>query len=107
MPSIESVARRIDREGLDMVLRRPGQVDMPFRGFLIGYASEEIGGDVYQGDRKIIMHNKEIIATGWPGFPERGDKVIIKRDNRLVNIENVETVSYRGRVAKHVLQVRG
>ena len=108
MPTVERVAAMIKKEGEPLILRRqgkPGPPDLPLIGFVRGYSLDELTGDLIQGDREIRISNVEIAAAGWPGPPRDGDRVLI--DGKLTTVQSAETRKLRGRIAMHVLQVRG
>jgi len=104
------IANDIAREGALMTLRRvTGTGDVHFDVEVYGYDSqykpEEIVGEIAQGDIRVIISNREILARSWPGPPRRSDVVII--DGKPHRVMGNEIQSIGGEVVMHWLQVRG
>ena len=107
MPTPDSIAARIDRDGEDVLLRRPGAppVQATVRAFVRGFKPDELVGGIQQGDRELRVAPGPLAALGWPGPPQRGDDVVIR--GRTTKVQACETRTLRGADALHVLQVRG
>ncbi|MGE4043583.1 MAG: hypothetical protein AB7F35_01925 [Acetobacteraceae bacterium] len=109
MNAAGATATMLARHGETVVLRRPtgqGQfVDVPCAARVNQFQPHEITGGVMQGDREVILSNREIEAGAWPGPPRRGDQIVIA--GRTTTVQGVETVSVGGQVVRHNLQVRG
>jgi hypothetical protein len=109
MNAPSATAAMLARYGETVVLRRPtGQaqfIDVSCAARVDQFQPHEITGGVVQGDRKVILSNREIEAEAWPGPPRRGDQVVIA--GRTTTVQGVETVSVRGEIVRHNMQVRG
>ena len=104
-----ATAAMLARYGETVVLRRPtgqGQTaDVACAARVNQFQPHEITGGVLQGDRNVILSNREIEAANWPGPPLRGDQVII--GGRTTTVQGVDTVSIGHSIVRHNLQVRG
>jgi hypothetical protein len=72
------------------------------------YAPDEMVGGIVQGDRKMIISNREIEEAKWPGPPRAGDQVILLEQNgdtAMVRASYPNRVS--GQTVRHTLQIRG
>lgn len=109
MNASTATAAMLARYGETVVLRRPSGVaqfiDVSCVARVDQFQPHEITGGVVQGDRKVILSNREIEANAWPGPPRRGDQIIIA--GRTTTVQGVETVSVGGQVVRHNVQVRG
>ena len=109
MNAPNATATMLARYGETVSLRRPtGQAqftDVSCAARVDQFQPHEITGGVMQGDRKVILSNREINAAAWPGPPRRGDQIIIA--GRTTTVQGVETVSVGSQVVRHNVQVRG
>lgn len=91
--------------GKQVTLRRPGGPSVVCYARSDLYTAQEIGGGVIQGDRKVILSNREILAADFPGPPRRGDQIIM--GGLTTTIQGVDTQSVGDVVVRHNCQVRG
>lgn len=105
MLSVERVVAMIKKEGEPVVLRRPPAPPLNLIGFVRGYKPDELTGAIDQGDREVRISDVEIAAAGWPGPPRKGDLLLI--DGKPTAVQSCSSPKLRGRVAMHILQVRG
>ncbi len=109
MNAASATAAMLSRYGETVVLRRPtGQaqfLNVTCAARVDQFQPHEIAGGVTQGDRKVILSNREIEAGAWPGPPRRGDQIVIA--GRTTTVQGVETIAVGGRVVRHNVQVRG
>jgi hypothetical protein len=104
MPTPGSIERRIAQEET-VLLRRTGAADLTVHAKVRGFSAQELIGDVQQGDRQVIISNKEIRENTWPGPPMRGDRVTIR--GKVTTVQSCETRELRGTPVLHFIQVRG
>ena len=104
-----TTAAMLARYGETVVLRRPTgggtAIDVTCAARVDQFQPHEITGGVPQGDRNVILSNREIEAANWPGPPRRGDQVII--GGRTTTVQGVDTVSVGASIVRHNVQVRG
>jgi hypothetical protein len=109
MNAPSATATMLTRYGETVLLRRPtGQaqfIDVSCAARVDQFQPDEIAGGVVQGDRRVILSNREIEVDAWPGPPRRGDQIVIA--GRTTTVQGVETVSVGGEVVRHNVQVRG
>jgi hypothetical protein len=128
MPTVAQIEiveldRSLAVDGEDFVLRRvigaghQANVDVLCRGFVRGYAPEELTETIIQGDAKVILSPSQIIRAQWPGgesvagagldrrVPRRGDKAIIQGKAR--NIEAAMPIYIADELVRIELQTRG
>jgi len=108
--SVERIRSAIERRGQSLLLRRVTgtqqvSVDVAVKGMVRGYHAQELIGGIIQGDREVIISNKEIADRQWGGPPRKDDRVQIA--GKFVNVQAVDTVYLRDEIAQHVLSVRG
>ena len=88
------------RYGETVVLRRPtGQglfTDVSCGARVDQFQPHEIAGGVMQGDRNVVLSNREIEAANWPGPPRRGDQIVI--GGHTTTVQGVDTVSIGDRI---------
>lgn len=75
------------------------------RGRASDYSPQQLGGDIQQGDRHIIISNAEIAAAAWPGPPRKGDMVV--ENGKTLRVQACDTITINGEVVRHHLQARG
>jgi hypothetical protein len=104
-----ATASMLTRYGEIVLLRRPtgnGQfTNVSCAARIDQFQPHELTGGVVQGDRKVILSNREIEAAAWPGPPRRGDQIVI--GGRTTTVQGVDTASIGDRVVRHDIQVRG
>ena len=108
MPTVASIAARIEREGEPITLTRvtdAGPVSAGVTAFVRGYRPQELVNDIQQGDREMRIAPSALEAQGFPGAPVRPDQVLI--GDAYATVQSCETVRLRGVPAMHVVQVRG
>lgn len=112
MPSVESVAAKIEREGEDVTLTRTlddmSTVTATVRAFIRGYAPDEIGtSGIIQGDRRARIAPGPLALAGFPDAPRKPDLMTIVGSGQVTVVQDAETRELRGVPAVHVVQVRG
>lgn len=70
------------------------------------FQPNELVADIKQGDRRVIISNREIAERQWPGPPVSGDQVIIAGRTATLTI-NPATIRVQGEIIRHTMQVRG
>lgn len=109
-----SVADEIEAEvttyGQQVVLRRLTgtgltPTDVTLFAVVRGYQPQDLVGMIAEGDRRVIMGNKAIVAASWPGPPKRDDQIVI--DGKSTNIIACASITLDGDIARHDIQVRG
>lgn len=109
MPTIASVAARIEREGEDVELLRMleggGEMRATVKAFVRGFKPEELGGGIVQGDRAMHVAPATLAAAGFPDAPRKPDQVTIA--GRTATVQSCETRRLRGVPCVHIVQVRG
>jgi hypothetical protein len=108
MPTVASVAARIQREGDLVTFTRQtdaGPISATVKAFVRGYAPHELVGDIQQGDRVLRVAPGDLAAQGWSDAPDMPDRVQIGDQTAVV--QTTETRSLRGVPCMHVIQVRG
>jgi hypothetical protein len=101
MPTVASVAARIQREGDLVTFTRQtdaGPISATVKAFVRGYAPHE-------GDRVLRVAPGDLAAQGWSDAPDMPDRVQIGDQTAVV--QTTETRSLRGVPCMHVIQVRG
>lgn len=106
----DEVGDMIQRYGRPITLRRlaPNGIrfDVTVTAIVRNYAPTELVGGIAQGDRKVIISNREIERRQWPGPPRDGDQCII--DGKTTTLKAAPaTVKIGDDIIKHTLQVRG
>ncbi len=104
MPTVASIAARIEREGEDVTFTRGAHV-ATVRAFVRGYRPQELVDDIQQGDREMRIAPAALDAAGYPDAPTRPDQVLI--GDAYATVQSCETVKLRGVPAMHVVQIRG
>jgi hypothetical protein len=107
-----TVSDALVRVGRTMVLRRedltgspPAYTDVTVYGAPKDYSPQELVGSIIQGDTRVTISNREIVAASWPAPPKKGDKLIL--DSKTRNIQAVEPKYLGTELIVYVLQVRG
>lgn len=112
-----SIADEIEAEvttyGQQVILRRLDaltgtsltQTDVTLFAVVRGYQPQQLVGNIAEGDRRVIIGNKAILAAEWPGPPRRNDRVVI--DGKETNIIACDTANVGGEIVRHDIQVRG
>lgn len=108
--NLDLVADAIDKIGTDdIILRRLAprglRFDCHMRAVVRGFAPDELVGGIQQGDRKVIISNRNIEARQWPGPPRRGDQVLI--GDHTATVQDVDTTEIGSVIVKHEMLVRG
>jgi hypothetical protein len=98
----------IERRGETLTLRRelPVQTDVTVKGRVVGYAPQQLVGEIQQGDRVVIVGNAEIAAAAWPGPPKSGDRLVFANGS-VFTLRTVDTRKIGDEIAGHWLIVRG
>lgn len=109
--NFERVADIIQDKGELVTLRRfaPGGIihfDCDVWAVVRGFRENELIGGITQGDRSVLISNREISAAQWPGPPREKDQVIIRGKTAAVQT-NADTVVVDGVTVSHRMQVRG
>lgn len=101
--------RAITREGQALTLRRiatgVAPVAVVVTGVVRDYKPAELGGNLIQGDRHVVIGNTEIAAADWPGPPRKGDQIL--DGSQVLTIQAVSTLTHRGAIARHDITARG
>lgn len=110
MSIADTTEAKITQYGQQVVLRRlTGTCLMPTDVTLFavvrGYQPQQLVGNVAEGDRRVIIGNKAILAAGWPGPPKPDDQVVI--DGRSTNIIAAPSITLDGEIVRYDIQVRG
>ncbi len=109
MPTVSSVAARIEREGEEVELLRTldggAVVTARVRAFVRGFKPEELGGGIVQGDRAMHIAPGGLAAAGFPDAPRKPDQVTVA--GRAATVQSCETRRLRGVPCVHIVQVRG
>ncbi len=94
----------LEAHGESITLRRLPSTDIAVRARVTGYKPDEIGGDIMQGDRKVIVFADDV--TFDPPL-RRGDKVVVR--GALLNIAVVDDNTRRiaGELIAYELAARG
>jgi hypothetical protein len=95
LQSVFGVAAKLElgAKGEMVTFRRLPSTDATgIRAKVSGYAPDELGGGIIQGDRKVLVNSSDI-----PFDPplKRGDKVILEAEQRLLNVEIVNSWTMR------------
>ena len=108
--NLEIVADMISQYGEPVILRRVAgngiRFDVTVTAVVRGYQPNELISGIQQGDRLVILSNREIASRQWPGPPRQGDQVVIRGKTTTVQAASA-TVVIGDEIAKHTLQVRG
>lgn len=104
MPTVTSIAAKIEREGQPVTLTR-GTDSAAVQAFVRGYTPAELVNDIQQGDREMRIAPAVLEAAGYPGAPDRPDQVLI--GGAYATVQSCETRALRGVPAMHVVQLRG
>jgi len=99
----------IHRFGQMVTLRRmTGSIpfDVDCKAVVNEYLPNELVGGIQQGDRRVVISNREIEERQWPGPPVQGDKVIINGKTTTLQA-NPDTKRIGDVIVKHDLRVRG
>lgn len=102
------VADMIQQYGEPVTLRRiTGGIkfDVTVVAVVRGYQPNELVGGIVQGDRLVIISNREIGRRQWPGPPKIGDQFIIR--GKTATVQGVSTIVVEDTTVKHTLQIRG
>ena len=103
-------ADAIEEAGELITLRRLApkgiRFDVQCMAMVRQFRRDQLIGDIAQGDRRIIISNREIEARQWPGPPIAGDQVIIAGRTATLTINPV-TIRVGTEIVRHVMQVRG
>lgn len=105
----EVVDVMIHRYGQPVTLRRttgPVHYDVDVTAIVNEYMPNELVGGIQQGDRRVVISNREIAERQWPGPPVQGDKVIINGKTTTLQA-NPDTKRIGDVIVKHDLRVRG
>ncbi len=108
--NLSDVADGIAENGQSIILRRPGPhgtaFDVVLPAMVRAYQPQELVGGIVQGDRRVVISDREITAAQWPGPPRQGDQIIV--NGRTATLQaNAATILVGDFVVKHIMQVRG
>ncbi len=108
--NLTDVADGIVQNGQSIVLRRPGPhstyFDVVLPAMVRAYQPQELVGGITQGDRRVVISDREITAAQWPGPPRQGDQLLINGKTATLQA-NAATILVGDFVVKHIMQVRG
>lgn len=114
MSVADSISGALTRFGRPMTLRRetlaPGGVKIPLDvevyGTADGWVPKSLVGSLAQGERMIVISDREIADRQWPGPPQQNDRMQI--DGRWVTVVGGVESKYLGpTVLVHILKVTG
>ena len=108
MPTVESVAATIEREGQNVTFKRKAgtqTVSATVKAFIRGYRPVEIGDGIQQGDREMRVATGALYYQGFPGQPKNPDRIEIEENTAVVM--SAELRFLRGEPCVYVIQVRG
>lgn len=106
MPTVASVASRIQREGESVTFTKAdNSVTATVQAFVRGYQPHELVGDIAQGDREMRVAPGDLTALGWTDAPDQPDRVLI--GGQVAVVQSAETRSLRGVPCMYLVQVRG
>ncbi len=108
MPSIESVAAKIQKEGQPVTFRRgsgPQAISATVQAFVRGYQPNQLGDGIIQGDRIMHVVPDDLRFQGWPAQPRNPDRVDIGENTAVV--QSVELLYLRGKPCLYIMQIRG
>lgn len=108
-PEFNDIANDIAAVGETVTLRRLAQQDIHFDvtlpAVITAYAVQDLTTEIAQGDQRVIISNRDILARQWPGPPRKNDVVLFSEGQ--VTVEGVVTNKIGNEIVSHVLQVRG
>lgn len=64
-------------------------------------------GGIAQGDRIVVISNREISERRWPGPPRRGDIVIIEGEGNTTIVQACDTSTLENVPMRHDMTIRG
>ena len=111
---LQKTDRALQRVGTVMLLKRqtsaPGAIpvttlNLSVRGRASDYTPQQLGGDIQQGDRHIIISNAEIAAASWPGPPRKGD--MVDENGKIWRVIGCDTITINGEKIRHHITGRG
>ncbi len=80
--------------------------DVDCMAMVRAFRPNELLADIKQGDRQVIISNREIAKKLWPGPPVAGDQVIVAGRTSTLTI-NPATIRVGSEIVRHTMQVRG
>lgn len=107
-----ATANFLDKDGESVAIRRltgPGIFfEVITKARIMDYSPDEMVGGIVQGDRKMIVANRDMENAQWP-FPVRvGDQVILlDQNNATAMVRAAYPSSVNGQIVRHTLQIRG
>lgn len=105
--------RQITKHGETVVLRRVvdtgPNIEKTVRAKVAGYEPDELGGNIQQGDRKIIVLEEDVAAQGFPvPFKENSvDKVVVRGKTTTIQAVDDNTIRVAGQLIGYVIRSRG
>jgi hypothetical protein len=100
---IEQVGETVTIQRLFGPQQIPFSVDV--KAFCVGFQPQELVDPIIQGAQKITIGHKEIAERQWPGPPRKGDRIIIR--GRESVIEACDVVNIGTTICRYNLHVRG
>jgi len=103
--------RILAETGQDLVLRRTGVTDLPFKGCMSeqaidkNLAPEVASGMLIQTNYDVIMGSSEVTAAAWPLPIKKGDKVL--SGSKVYTVEKAEDVTIGNQIVRFNLVVKG
>lgn len=103
---MNSTQALLARYGREVTLRRPPATDVAIQAKIVGYALEELIGEVTQNDRKVVIAADDLSAwAASPAIPRNGDQVIVAGKTGVVR--GVESRHLGADVVRYDLRVTG
>lgn len=105
-------SREFEQRGEVVTLRRTGSPNIErggIRAIPIGYSPEELVAGISQGERRLLLSNDDIVASGFPlPLKENSSDSIIMRGRKLT-IAAIDDSTHRiaGDLAAYQVQVKG
>jgi hypothetical protein len=110
-PRADAVYAACGKVGETVIVRRltGTTVQIPFdvtvKAVVRGYGPEELVGGVQQGDRKVIMSQREMENAQWCWPVKPQDRIII--DGKATVVQSVDGRKIGEDIAMYVIQTRG
>lgn len=91
--------------GSSMTLRRAGQSDISFFGFVSNLSPNALVGELQQGDVSITVPGETLTASSWTLPVRKGDKLVF--DGKTYTVQSCEDFFISNELIRSNLIVRG
>lgn len=110
--NLDATAAFLEQNGEAIAIRRitgpRTWMEVLCKARVSAYQPDEMLGGIVQGDRKVILSNREIEDAKWPGPPRVGDQVILLDQAGLsARVTAAFSSGAFGETARHTLTIRG